>query len=576
MGKFYITTPIYYVNDEPHIGHAYTTVMADVLARYHRTAGDDVMFLTGTDEHGQKVEQAAQSRGVSPQEHCDEMVRRFKDLWEKLEISNDDFIRTTESRHKQVVQSILQRLFDAGEIYADNYEGWYCVPDERFWTEKDLVAGNCPDCGRTVVQISEKNYFFRMSTYQDWLVKHIQSHPGFIQPETRRNEILGFLRKPLNDLCISRPRARLKWGIPLPFDEAYVCYVWFDALINYVTAPGYLADEGTFEKWWPASCHLIGKDILTTHCVYWPTMLKAIGVPMPETVLGHGWWMVDEEKMSKSRGNVIRPLDLAEKYGVDAFRYFLVREMVLGLDSSFSEAAFVQRYNAELANELGNLLNRSVVMAQRYLKGIIPEADRAHPVLRDLQAQARATVDEATTSLNQLNPNGVLDAAWKLVREANRFVEVQAPWNLVKDPERRSDLNATIYGLLETMRQLAVLLFPVMPGKAREIWRQIGAGGDLESVHLDDLNPWGRLPAGLHVASGSPVFPRLEAITLEEDTPKDPEPEEPQMAEAQTELVSFSDFQKLKLRVAQIEAAERVAGADRLLKLQVSLGEEKR
>ena len=349
MGTFYITTPIYYVNDEPHIGHAYTTIMADVLSRFHRLAGDDVLFLTGTDEHGQKVDEAAKKRNLSPQAHADEMVVRFQDLWEVLNISNDDFIRTTEARHKRVVSEILQCIYDAGEVYADNYEGWYCIPDERFWTEKDLVDGNCPDCGRPTEKISEKNYFFRMSKYQDWLIEYIETHPNFIRPKKRRNEILGFLRQPLGDLCISRPRARLEWGIPLPFDEDYVCYVWFDALINYITAPGYLADDARFEHWWQASCHLIGKDILTTHCVYWPTMLKAIGVPLPKTIMGHGFWLVDETKMGKSLGNAIRPLDLADKYGVDAFRYFLVRDMTLGQDSNFSEEAFVQRYNTELA-----------------------------------------------------------------------------------------------------------------------------------------------------------------------------------------------------------------------------------
>ena len=437
MGTFYITTPIYYVNDEPHIGHAYTTIMADVLSRFHRLAGDDVLFLTGTDEHGQKVDEAAKERDLSPQAHADEMVVRFQALWEALNISNDDFIRTTEARHKRVVSEILQRIYDAGEIYADNYEGWYCVPDERFWMEKDLVDGNCPDCGRPAVKISEKNYFFRMSKYQDWLIEYIQTHPNFIRPEKRRNEILGFLRQPLGDLCISRPKERLEWGIPLPFDDDYVCYVWFDALINYITAPGYIADDARFEHWWQASCHLIGKDILTTHCVYWPTMLKAIGVPLPKTIMGHGFWLVDETKMGKSLGNAIRPLDLADKYGVDAFRYFLVRDMTLGQDSDFSEEAFVQRYNTELANELGNLLNRSVVMAARYLDGVVPAVDGNHAALNALKAQTDETLNAVGEAIDAMNPNAVLDAVWRLVREANRFVEVQAPWHLVKDAGKR-------------------------------------------------------------------------------------------------------------------------------------------
>ena len=567
MGTFYITTPIYYVNDEPHIGHAYTTIMADVLARYHRLAGDRVLFLTGTDEHGQKVDQAAKKRGMDVLSHADDMVVRFQNLWKTLNISNDDFIRTTEVRHRKVVQGILQRIYDAGEIYADDYEGWYCVPDERFWTEKDLVDGNCPDCGRPVVKISEKNYFFRMSNYQNWLIEHIESHPNFIRPETRRNEILGFLRQPLGDLCISRPKSRLSWGISLPFDDDYVCYVWFDALINYITAPGYLQDEARFNQWWPASCHLIGKDILTTHCVYWPTMLRAMGLPMPETVMGHGWWLVDEAKMSKSRGNVVKPLALAEKYGVDAFRYFLVRDMTLGQDSNFSEVAFVHRYNAELANDLGNLLNRSVVMADRYLQGVVPDIDKGHPALGPLQAQSAQTLAAVGTAIEGLNPNGVLDAIWRLVREANRFVEVQAPWQLAKDPAKRADLEVAIYGLLETMRQIVVLLFPVMPSKAQEMWAQIGADGAPESVTLNDLNTWGGLVAGVKVRPGDPAFLRIEEVVVAEENGKE---------EGPSETVAFAEFQRFKLRVARVEAAERVAGANRLLKLQISLGDEKR
>ncbi len=571
MGKFYITTPIYYVNDDPHIGHAYTTIMADVLARYHRTAGDEVLFLTGTDEHGQKVEQAAKARGVSPQAHCDEMVLRFQALWKTLDISHDDFIRTTEPRHRKVVQEILQRLWDVGEIYADDYEGWYCVPDERFWTEKDLVEGKCPECDREVIRISEKNYFFRMGKYQEWLIQHIEANPHFILPASRRNEVLGFLKNPLNDLCISRPKARMAWGISLPFDDDYVCYVWFDALINYITAPEYLQDDAVFARWWPASCHLIGKDIVTTHCVYWPTMLKAMGLPVPETVMAHGWWLVDEAKMSKSLGNVVRPLDLADTYGVDAFRYFLIREMVLGLDSSFSEAAFVQRYNAELANDLGNLLNRTVIMADRYLGGEVPQVDSGHTAPDPLRKQALKTLERVTDCLKALNPTGILDAVWELVREANRFVEVQAPWNLAKDPDRREELEATIYGLLESMRHLAVFLFPVMPSKARELWEQIGVEGALEEQRLGDLKQWGGLRAGWKVRPAGPVFPRIEETESHETETK-----EQQMPEERKNLVAFQEFQKLELRVARIEAAERVEGADRLLKLQVSLGDEKR
>lgn len=576
MGKFFITTPIYYVNDEPHIGHAYTTVMADVLARYHRITGDEVLFLTGTDEHGQKVEQAAKNRGVSPQDHCNEMVIRFQSLWKTLNVSNDDFIRTTESRHVRVVQDCLQRIFDIRDIYSDDYEGWYCIPDERFWTEKDLKDGNCPACGRSVIQISERNYFFRMNAYQEWLIQHINSHPKFIQPETRRNEVLGFLKNPLNDLCISRPKTRLKWGIPLPFDDDYVCYVWFDALINYITSPGYLQNEKEFEFWWPASCQLIGKDILTTHCVYWPTMLKAMGLPIPETVLAHGWWTIQEEKMSKSIGNVVRPLDLANDYGVDAFRYFLVREMMLGLDSNFSEEAFVKRYNSDLANDLGNLLNRTIVMTRRYLDGQIPDVDPKHPALEAIKEQAQNTIEGVLQSLKRLEPNGILEAILKLVREANRFVEIQAPWNLAKDPNGRLRLEITIYGLLETMRYLAILLFPVIPGKAQEIWDQIGAEGEIGVSRVDDLKQWGGLRPGRNVKPARPIFPRIEGNTYDKPKGISKKLEVPKMSKENADLIPFSQFQKLKFRVARVIEVEKVKDTDRLLKLQISLGDETR
>jgi methionyl-tRNA synthetase len=381
--------------------------------------------------------------------------------------------------------------------------------------------------------------------------------------------MLGFLRRPLNDLCISRPKARLSWGIPLPFDESYVCYVWFDALINYITAAGYLQDGEAFARWWPASCHLIGKDILTTHCIYWPTMLKAIGVETPDTVMAHGWWLVDDEKMSKSLGNAIRPLDLAEKYGVDAFRYFLVREMVLGMDSSFGETGFVHRYNSELANDLGNLLNRTVVMANRYLGGRVPAAEVNHPVLSALKEQARKTLEGVIDALGNMNPTGILDAIWDLVRQANRFAEAQAPWNLAKDPGGKDTLKATIYGLLETMRHLAVLLFPVLPGKSEEIWEQIGADGDVKTQTMHGLHPWGGLRAGAEVNARGPIFPRIESVeeNLSEKT---------DMADRKEGLVTFKEFQKLEFRVARVESAKRVPGADRLLTLLVSLGDEQR
>jgi methionyl-tRNA synthetase len=557
--------------------------MADVLSRYHRIVGDDVFFLTGTDEHGQKVEQAARDRGLDPQAHADEMVIRFQALWKRLNISNDDFIRTTEPRHKKVVQEILQRIYDAGEIYEDEYEGWYSVHDERFWTEKDLVDGKDPLSGREVVKIRERNYFFRMGKYQDWLIDHIKTNPDFIRPETRKNEILGFLKQPLGDLCISRPKSRLKWGVELPFDSEYVCYVWFDALINYISAPGFLSDTDRFNRWWPASCHLIGKDILTTHCVYWPTMLKAMGVELPKSVMGHGWWMVDEEKMSKSLGNVIKPLELVDKYGVDPFRYFLARDMVLGQDSSFSETGFVTRYNSELANDLGNLLNRTVVMADRYLDGEIPDVDAGSLTIAPLRACAEDTRRSIEALLPKLDTSRILETVWGLIREANRFVETQAPWALAKDDAKRQELEETLYGLLEVMRHVIVWICPVMPERAQTMWHQLGIAGQVSESRVGDLE-WGGLKPGVKVQPGDPVFPRIEDVGVGDASPTIQQKEhkvvekelEKKEDKEEVDLITFEDFQRIDLRVAKILEAEKVEGADRLIRLQISLGSEER
>ncbi len=573
MNTFFITTPIYYANGEPHLGHAYTTTVADVLARYHRLMGHDVLFLTGMDEHGQKVELAARERNTSPQDFVDQMALAFRALWERLGISHDDFIRTTEGRHQHVVTEALQRVYDAGEIYSSDYEGWYSVYEEQFFTEKDLVDGKDPIGGREVVQLSEKNYFFKMSAYQEWLIDHIVAHPEFIQPVTRRNEILGFLRQPLGDLCISRPKARVAWGIPLPFDQDYVTYVWFDALLNYVTAAGYLSNEKAYSRWWPASCHLIGKDILTTHCVYWPTMLKAMGLPLPETIMAHGYWLVDAEKMGKSRGNAVEPLDLVESHGVDAFRYYLVREMTVGQDSTFTVESFQARYNGELANDLGNLVNRSIVMAERYVGGRLPVVDPLHPDLDPLRLRAEETASTIAQALPAYDTVAIVEAILSLVREANRFIEAKEPWALAKDETRRSDLETVIYGLGETLRQLALWLAPIMPEKSHAIWNQIGCEGDVANARKDAL-VWGGLPGGQSVRKMDPLFPKvdLEESATEESTEQT---EEQGMAEEST-TISFDEFQKLDLRVAIVKTAEKVEGADRLLKLQIDLGSEER
>ncbi len=504
-GKFYVTTPIYYVNDKPHIGHAYTTVLADVLARYHRMMGKRVFFLTGTDEHGQKVADAASERGVEARQHCDEMVQRFRELWHTLSISNDDFIRTTQPRHVAVVQNVLGRLQRKGDIYLGTYDGWYCPYEERFWTEKDLVDGACPECGRATRRIAEQNYFFRMGRYQEWLVEYVAHNPGFVIPEARRNEVLGFLQKPLADLCISRPRARLAWGIPLPFDDDYVTYVWFDALLNYISGVGHDGREGAAGEWWPADLHLIGKDILTTHCVYWPTMLKAAGIPMPRCVYAHGWWLTDEGKMSKSRGRVVDPLDLVEKYGLDPFRYFLMREMAPGQDASFSEEALVRRLNSDLANDLGNLHSRVLRLVERHFGSRVPalgETGVEEDALRAQSAQASVDTREA---VDGVKVNGALTTALDLVGATNRYLERRAPWKLVRHSGTVTDAGTVLATACEVLRVVSCLLYPVMPAKCGTLRESLGLGGVEPSFR--EAEGWATL-GGREICPGEVLFPR--------------------------------------------------------------------
>ena len=582
--RFYVTTPIYYVNDKPHIGHAYTTILADVLARYHRRMGHDTWFLTGTDEHGQKVQQAAAKAGITPQEQADGTVVRFLELWKRLGITHDDFIRTTEPRHKEVVRELLQDLFDRGEIFRAEYDGWYCVPDERFFMEKDLAEGNCPVCHRPVQRIRETNYFFRMSAYQSWLVEYIEQHPDFIQPEFRRNETLGFLRKPLQDLCISRPKSRLPWGIELPFDREFVCYVWFDALVNYISAVGCRRDDRTFARRWPAQLQLIGKDILTTHTVYWPTMLKAMGYPLPRTVFAHGWWMVGQAKMGKSLGNVVNPMEMTEKYGVDAFRYFLMAEMVLGQDASFTEEAFVRRYNSDLANDLGNALSRVVTLIRNGCGGMIPEPSRVPPDdVRRLQAE----VAKASAGLEQALPgyrlNDALSAVIEAVRAVNRFLELRAPWTQAKQADRQP-LQDTLYAAAESLRALSALLAPVMPEKMRALRATLGVVAEPD---IAEAKKWGLLVPGTPVQAASALFPRIQPLeakaaapskdgTASAGAPPAPPAAKKKAPAGPAEQIAYDDFAKLDLRTATVLAAERVEGADKLLKLQVSIGGETR
>lgn len=460
--KFYITTPIYYVNDSPHIGHAYTTILADVLSRFHRSAEEDVFFLTGLDEHGQKVKQAAEKNGLTPQAHVDKLAPRFINLWEKLGIQYDDFVRTTQDRHKKIVQAVLQKVYDNGDIYIDEYEGLYSVAEERFITETENASGQFRD----VKKIQEKNYFFKMSKYQQRLVKYIEDNPEYIQPDHRRNEILGFLKQPLGDLCISRPKSRMDWGIEIPFDKDYVTYVWFDALINYISIPGYLSDENKFKKWWPADVHLIGKDILTTHSVYWSTMLFSLGLPLPKTIFAHGWWLTGQDKMSKSLGNVVDPLGLIEQYGVDAVRFYLMREMVLGQDANFSTDSFIKCYNDNLANDFGNLLNRVSGLIAKNHGGIIPA--RTQGPAEDEILGLIAGLDARVHSLiSAFKVNDAIAAIMDLVGKLNKYIEAQAPWKLAKTDMKAAErvLSTAAFGLLTSAR----LLKPVMPTKCQQV-----------------------------------------------------------------------------------------------------------
>jgi methionyl-tRNA synthetase len=579
---FYVTTPIYYVNDKPHIGHAYTTILADVLSRYHRLKGVPTRFLTGTDEHGQKVQQAADKAGMTPREQADRTVVRFQELWKKLEITNDDFIRTTEKRHTRVVQAILRDLYDRGEIYRSDYDGWYCVGCERYFMEKDLVEGHCPEpgCGRVVERISESNYFFRMSKYRDWLVTYIHEHPEFIQPDFRRNETLGFLRKELTDLCISRPKTRMGWGIDLPFDSAYVTYVWFDALVNYISAIGYGGDEAMFRAWWPVSCHLIGKDILTTHTVYWPTMLKALNLPMPKTVFAHGWWLVGRDKMSKSTGNVVNPMEVIDRYGVDPFRYFLMAEMSLGQDASFTEEAFTRRYNADLANDLGNLLSRVTRLVQSHCGGLLPacgELGEEETRMRDAAVNAAR---EAMAHVESMRVDLGVAALAGVVREANRYLEARQPWTLAKEG-KLEPLGTVLYCASEVLRIVSGMLHPLMPGKMEELRRHLGLPGGAPAFGA--LTTWGVMKPGQAVSKPEGLFPRIEAA---KDAPEaKPEAKggaavksegQPEPVPEGVARIAYEDFAKVELRTARVLKAEPVKGADKLLRLDVEIGGEAR
>ena len=556
MKTFYLTTPIYYVNDKPHIGHAYTTILADVLTRFHRNSGEDVFFLTGLDEHGQKVQQAAEKHGVDPQKHCNEMAPRFLKLWENLHIQNDDFIRTTEKRHVDVVQHILQKVYDKGDIYEDEYEGLYSVSEERFITKKEADSGEFRD----IKELKEKNYFFKMSNYQQALIDHIKNNSDFIQPKHRKNEVLGFLKQPLEDLCISRPKSRLGWGIELPFDSDYVTYVWFDALINYITAPGYNVNEENFNKYWPANYHLIGKDILTTHSVYWPTMLMSANIPLPQAIFAHGWWLIGESKMSKSLGNVVDPLGLIEEYGVDPVRYYLMREMVLGQDASFTIESFIKRYNSDLANDFGNLLSRISNLLKKFFDSRIPQDEDDSAEGLDVKSKAVETVAIVREKIEVMRVNEAIEIILQFVRSINKYIETKAPWKLAK--EEPEIAGKVLFTAAEALRVSAILLSPIMPNRTQTVLETLGA----TESGLD----WGGLTSGIEIKLHDPLFPRINIKKLENSVENHGKKEELE------NVITFDEFQNVELKTAKILKAEKVEGADKLLKLQIKVGDEQR
>jgi len=582
---FYITTPIYYPSDKLHIGHSYTTVAADAISRYKRLRGYDVMFLTGTDEHGQKIQRKAEEKGVTPKEYVDNIVAGIKELWKLMKITNDKFIRTTDKEHEQIVQKIFKKLYDQGDIYKSEYEGWYCTPCESFWTETQLVDGKCPDCGTKVELTKEESYFFRLSKYQDRLIKHIEENPEFIQPTSRQNEMLNnFLRPGLEDLCVSR--TTFNWGIPVTFDDKHVIYVWIDALSNYITALGYLSeDDSLYKRYWPADVHLVGKEIVRFHTIIWPAMLMALGEPLPKKVYGHGWLLLEGGKMSKSKGNVVDPVILIRKYGLDAIRYFLLREVPFGSDGVFSNEALIQRINSDLANDLGNLVSRTVAMIDKYFGGTIPATLQEGEFDADLKSSLSQLPEKVEELMDNLQFSTALTEIWKSIARANKYIDETMPWVLAKSEENMPRLAAVLYNLAESLRIISILIQPFMPETPEKIWQQLGLSKD-DVKSWDSAKEWGGYPIGAKVEKGEIIFPRIdikkELEALEAETTDNakaetaPKKEEAKAESKEKELISIEDFAKLDLRVAKVLEAEKVEGSDKLLKLKVELCGETR